>query len=353
MTPAEILTRRLYNLQLSGGRFSSAPELVHHLGAMQSQDFNMAKWAIGLRLPGVSEAAIEEAFNKGEILRTHVLRPTWHFVSPENIRWMVKLTAPHVQKLNRYNYNKFGLDAKLLSRSADLICKSLEGEKFLTREEIRAKLVEEGIDFEGIPLSGIVMHAELEALICSGPRIGKQFTYALLSERVKPVPEVDNQDALLKLAKLFFTTRGPATVQDLSYWSGLSLTASNKAVAELASAFESETIDGQRYYFTGSAAGTLSGATFLMPDYDEYGAGYKSKKLLMGAMEKLPVLAGPEISHMLVVNGVFGGSWTRVVRGSRIQVKAHPLEGYNRTGLARIEKAVEQYLKFFGASGNL
>lgn len=347
MKPVEILQRRLHNQQILGSKITSVPALVDYMGAMQSQEFNMAKWAIVLRLAKISETDIEEAFNTGKILRTHVLRPTWHFVSPENIRWMLALTAPHVQKLNGYTYNKFALDAKLLKRSADIICDALAGNNYLTREELQKLLSHKKIDAEGIPLSGIVMHAELEGLICSGPRRGKQFTYALMEERVKEVKAITRQEALLNMGKMFFATRGPATVQDMSYWSGLSITNCNLAAGELDKSFETVVIDGQKFYFRGGKSKSVSSACFLMPDYDEYGMSYKNKQAILGKLDKVPVLAGPTLSHMLIIDGKFAGSWTRVMKGNKPEIEAKPFEKLSDAGEAKVKKAVERYLKFF------
>lgn len=349
MKPSEILRRRLHNQQIPGSKMSSIPALVDYMGAMQSQDWNMAKWAIGLRLPHVSEADIEEAFNAGKILRTHVLRPTWHFVSPENIRWMLELTAPHVQKLNKYTYNKFSLGAPLLKRSADIICRSLEDNNFLTRENLQEILKQKKIRSEGIPLSGIVMHAELEGLICSGPRKKKQITYALMSERVKAVKSISREEALAKMAELFFGTRGPATVQDMSYWSGLTIANCTTGAATLDKSFEHVRLDGQMFYFREGMVKSLTPACFLMPDYDEYGMSYKNKHALLGRLEKLPVLAGPMISHMLVIDGKFGGFWTRAVKGNKPIIETKFLEKLSSAAEERVKKAVDKYLKFFKA----
>jgi hypothetical protein len=223
MTFPEIRYHRLYNQQIAKSAFIKPAEIVSWLGAMQAQEFAMAKWAIGLRLPGSVESQIEEAFNKGDILRTHLLRPTWHFVSPQDIRWLLKLTAPRIHALNEYYYKRNGLDAKTIKRSLDVLTKELQGGKYLTRTQVQEALAAAKIKAQGERMAYIMMEAELDGIICSGPRQKKQFTYALLEERVAPVKHIDNDEALGKLMNRFFASRGPATLADFTYWSGFTI----------------------------------------------------------------------------------------------------------------------------------
>jgi hypothetical protein len=214
MTISEIVKSRLINQQIAETKFRNPKEIVAWMAAMQAQEYAMAKWAIGLRLPGLKNADIENAFNEGSILRTHLMRPTWHFVTPEDIRWMLMLTAPRVNAANAYSYRKFELDIEILKRCNDTIIKALQGGKQLTRATLKAALEQERIFADGLRLSYIMMHAELDGIICSGVRQGKQFTYALLDERVPPAKVLERDEALAELTLRYFTSRGPATVKD-------------------------------------------------------------------------------------------------------------------------------------------
>ena len=167
-----LVSARLNNQRLLSAKLGSAADVVRWFGAVQAQDFNAAKWALGLRMRKASEAAIEEAFNKGEILRTHVMRPTWHFVAPEDIRWLLQLTAPRVNLRAGPNYRKFELDASVFKRSNKVFTKALQGGKYLTRPALKSALNAAGIDAnDGVRLAHILLRAELDAVICSGPRI--------------------------------------------------------------------------------------------------------------------------------------------------------------------------------------
>ncbi len=147
------------------------------LGAVQSQDFAGAKWAIGLRTNGLTEADVERAFTDGSILRTHVMRPTWHFVTPADIRWLLALTSPRVRALLAYNDRQLEIDKVTLKKSDDVLAKTLQGGKQLTRLELGEALQKNKINTDDLRLTHLVMHAELSGVICSGARQGKQFTY--------------------------------------------------------------------------------------------------------------------------------------------------------------------------------
>ncbi len=214
MTKPDIAIQRLHHQQIENTNLKAPSEVVAWLGAMQAQDYAAAKWALGLRLQHVTDADVEQAFAEGKILRTHVLRPTWHFVTPEDIRWLLKLTAPRVQVFNAYQYRQLELHDAIFKRGHDIFIKILQGRKQLTRSELATTLEQAGIAAKGSRLAHIVMQAELEGIICSGARRGKQFTYALLEERAPHAKHLERDEALAELVKRYFSIHGPATVQD-------------------------------------------------------------------------------------------------------------------------------------------
>jgi hypothetical protein len=283
-----ILHRRLFNQQITQTTFKAPAEIVRHLGAMQSQDFAMAKWAIGLRLPHLHEADIEKEFNEGRILRTHVLRPTWHFVAPEDIRWMIELTSPRVNAFNAYYYRILELDKKVFSKCHNVLIKALGGGKHLTRTALQAALEKSKIKAQGQRLGAIMMEAELACIVCSGPRQGKQFTYALIDERAPQAKALPRDEALARLTGIYFSARGPATVHDYAWWSGLTVKDASEGIKLLDSKFEKEEMEGAEYVFKSGEykKPTTAQSTFLMPDYDEYGISYKDRSALLPTSQK-------------------------------------------------------------------
>src|SRR5258708_17025421 len=200
MINLDIAHRRLHNQHITRRTLETPQALVEWLGAVQAQDFAAAKWALGLRLQGVTDDDMEQAFTDGAILRTHVMRPTWHFVSPADIRWLLALTAPHVRAASAYYNRKLELDDAVFRRTNAVLANALQGGKQLTRDELASALQQAGIATDGEQrVTHIMMRAELDGVICSGARRGKQFTSALLAERAPQARTFNPDEALAEI----------------------------------------------------------------------------------------------------------------------------------------------------------
>ncbi|MES3019594.1 MAG: winged helix DNA-binding domain-containing protein [Bacteroidota bacterium] len=341
---------RLINQHLARSKFTKPEDLVTSMVAIQAQEYAMSKWAVGLRVPGSKDQDVENAFNAGSILRTHIMRPTWHFVAKEDIRWMIQLTAPRVHQSNSFTYRQMELDTPTLVKCTRTLEKSLTGGKFLTRSALNSDLKQKGISAEGIRLSAIMMYAELEGVICSGPRDGKQFTYALLEERVPAIKPISDEEALNKLTNRYFKSRGPATLHDFATWSGLTLKQSREGIANLGPGFSKEIIDGKDYIFeTRDYELTNTDQTsFLMPDYDEYGMSYKDRSALMNPRNKGRTISreNPIFNRMIVLKGRIEGTWSRSLKGNSVQVDTYPFVKLNNTETKALENAVRRYVEF-------
>jgi len=348
MTAADILRIRLDNQQLSATSLKTPAEVVHWMGAIQAQEYAMAKWAIGLRLKDVPESIIEKAFNDGAILRTHVMRPTWHFVAPEDIRWLLALTAPRVHQASAYMHRQLNFTPSLLKRSNDAIAKALEGGNHLTRTDLQKVLKQKKIIAAGFHLGHLMMYAELEQVICSGPRQGKQFTYALLDERVPPVKPISRDEALSKLAHRYFTSRGPTTLQDFSYWSGLTMKDAVAGAATLNSSFNREVMDGKEYIFvTPSTKNKIKlDNTFLMPDYDEYGMSYKDRSVISNLKKTVGPRASIVFNRFLVIDGRISGSWNRTFNKDGVQIKVIPFAPLSKVKMKAMASAMKRFHTF-------
>jgi hypothetical protein len=357
LTANHIITSRLLNQQLATTKFATPAEIVSWLGAMQAQDFAMAKWAIGLRIPGLYDADVEKAFNTGEILRTHVLRPTWHFVPPADIRWMLELTAPRVNALSAYYYRAAGLDNKVFKKTNTVIAKALQGNNHFTRAALQKILAKAKVNAEGLRLTYIMMRAELDAVICSGPRQGKQFTYALLDERVPGAKSLHRQDALAELTGRYFTSRGPATLNDYATWSGLAMKDAKDGVNMLEKQLAKEKLGDKEYFFDASAQPLQNKldakmqSTFLLPDYDEYAISYKDRSILFGERDsKTNTKAeNPVFYHTIIVDGVAAGTWKKIPAGKLVDVEITLTKELSKAKQQAVAKAVKKYLQFVNA----
>jgi hypothetical protein len=326
MTSSDITDLRLINQQLTGSPFTTAAELVNWMGCIQSQDYAGAKWAIGNRVSGITDAEIESDFNAGKILRTHVLRPTWHFVTPEDICWMLKLTAPKIKAMSKGIHRKLGIDETILKRSKNVVNDALMGGRQLTRSQLLPFFKDKQINTDEIRLGFLLMDAELDGLICSGSRQGKQFTYALLEERVLNPIQLDKEAALAELAKKYFLSRGPATLQDFSWWSGLNLTESKKGLEMNKSILINEVVNGQAYWFSPVIKPEKStGLVKLLPAFDEYAISYKDRTDIL--KPQFTKQTGNGIfKPIVVVDGQVQGTWSRKFHKESIHMEVLPLD---------------------------
>ena len=316
--------------------------------AVQAQEFAEAKWSLGERVRDCTDADVEDAFGRGEILRTHVLRPTWHFVAPADIRWMLRLTAPRVYQATSYSRRRDGLDPGLLSRSHDILAGALRDSGPLTRPELGDALYRNGIEATGSRLSHICLHAELEQLMCSGPRRGKQHTYALLDDRAPRGSELSHDQALAELALRYFQSHGPATLNDFTWWSGLTRTEARKGIAAVGDRLRGEEdVDGTAWL---SSPGATSGETatgtgaFLIPTYDELAVAYKDLRMVYAVAPAKESLG----NRPVVIDGECVGSWKRTLpaRDTVVEVALGAKLEWGQT--ASLQAVVERLGSFLG-----
>jgi hypothetical protein len=344
--------QRLHNQRLLEPSFETPADVVQWFGAVQSQDYPAAKWAVAQRTGGLNDAAIEQAYNEGKILRLHVLRPTWHFVTAEDIRWMLELTGARVLAATASYFRQLELDAAICARSNDIIAKALQGGNHLTREEIGTLLEQEGISTAGLRLGHLASYAELTGLICSGAMRGKQFTYALIDERAPQAKRLTRDETLAELAKRFFVSHGPATLKDYVWWSGLTVGDAKAGLEAIKSQLIEETIGDQTYWFSASeATSTVTTPTaYLLPNYDEYLVAYTDRSAIYGALdnEKLDARGNVLFNHTLVVDGQVVGTWKRTFKKGSAVITLTYFRSLTDVESQAVNRAVERYSEFLG-----
>lgn len=350
MTGPEIARLRLLNQHISLPGFEEADEVVGWLGAVQAQDYAGAKWALGLRLRGATDKDIDKAFNEGSILRTHLLRPTWHFVRPDDIRWLLALTAPRVHAASAYMYRRTELDEATFQHSDTILANALAGGKYLTRDELRVILEDARISTDnGIRMSYLMMHAELEGVVCSGPRRGKHFSYALLEERAPQAKTLPREEALAELSRRFFRSRGPATVRDFAKWSGLTVADARSGLKAIKDGFEHETTNGQDYWFLRPRAPVITASltAHLLSVYDEYISGYKDRSAMNdGEFAGLFRSMGNTLQYVILIDGKFVGTGKRTLQKDSVIVQLNPLIELTQEEKEAIAEAAERFGAF-------
>jgi hypothetical protein len=323
--------------------------VVKWLVAVQAQDYAGAKWALGARLKSAVDQDVERAFTTGAILRTHLMRPTWHFVTPDDIRWMLALTAPRVHAANGHMYRKLELDSAVFKRSNAVLARALRNGQQLTRDELRVLLRKAGIetDFD-VRMGYLMMRAELDGIVCSGARRGKQFTYALLDERAPNARTLPREEALAELAHRYFVSRGPATVHDFAKWSGLTVSDATRGVESIKAQLAREMIDGKTWWFRQSARPSpKTSAAFLLSIYDEYVSSYKDRSAIVdaGVVAKLKRM-GNALTAIIVVEGRIVGTWKREVGAGSVAIKTSILTPLTNAQKKAVRDAASRYADF-------
>jgi len=347
MTFKEIANRRLQAQLLTGGGGVSATEVVKHMGAMQAQDFAMSKWGVGVR-SGLDEAEVTRAIEYGDIIRTHAMRPTWHLVHADDVRWILALTSPGVKRAYLSFGKKLGMDEKVLSGYNRKIARMLAGGEAMTRDDIMQVLNVDRNNKDDYRPSVIMMHAEQEAVVCNGPMQGKEITYVLMDTRVPTGEKLKREEVLARLAFTYFNSHGPATVADFSWWSGLGLTDARRGAEAVASQLESTTADGLTWYFTDHGLPARK-ALQLLPAFDEYLVSYKDREASIASSHQPHAFTKNGIFKPVIVDGGnVVGTWKREVKGNKVAIETTLFEELPAARSKAIDKQKKLFAEFLG-----
>jgi hypothetical protein len=325
---------------------------------MQAQEYALAKWAVGQRAEGLVDADVDRALAEGSIVRTHVLRPTWHFVARDGLRWLLALTGPRVRRKIERRFRQLGLDHRTLGRCASVISSAIAEGNHLTRAQIAALLDRSKIDPSGQRLPFILMHCELEAVICSGGVSGKQHTYALVDERVPQGPPFDRDIALAELARRYLAGHGPATVQDLRWWSSLTVADIREALARLGSDAVSEEIEGIMFWSLGASENVpVSGTGVqLLHPFDELIVGFRESRYFGDPRGETAraAWAGRNLPRgLLLVDGAIAGLWRRTVERDSVAIEVVLYERKTPHLMRSVEAAADDLGRFLQAETSL
>ncbi|KGN30552.1 hypothetical protein N802_06965 [Knoellia sinensis KCTC 19936] len=230
-----VVRKRLATQRLSSAPLPHAADAVRLLTCVQSQDAPLACHSLAMRSRETSYAGLLATQSAGGWVRTHIMRPTWHFVAPEDLRWIQALTGPKVEGGMPARHRQLGITPEIIDRGLALLGDLLAGSRALTRKELGPLFAEAGLPGPGEAMAHQLMCAEVRAVICSGPPRGTEHTYVLVNE-VVPAADSDSwtrERALVELTHRFYAGHGPASERDLQRWSGLTLTEIRSATAEL------------------------------------------------------------------------------------------------------------------------
>ncbi len=250
LTDIEIAQWRLHNQRLVGDAWSDPVEVVREMLCVQAENFSQSGWALAARSdPAPTENEFHRLFDDGHILRTHVIRPTWHYAVPDDIVWLTELTGPRIRKsFISAQQQSEGIPDRQLEQMADLVVSAIDAEGPLTRDDVRDRLTDAGLPASGTAVTATMGIAETSALVCSGPRRSGRQTYALIAERAPGARRLDREDALAELTLRYIGGHAPVTERDLSYWAGLTLTEVRKGLAAISDVITSFDHNGLTFW---------------------------------------------------------------------------------------------------------
>jgi len=323
--------------------------VVAWLGGLQGQDFPGAKWSIALRLPHATEADVVRAFDTGKIVRSWPMRGTLHVVAAQDLRWMLMLTSPKNLAGSASRRRALDLDDATLARCRTVFGKALQGNQQLSRDAMYAALNQAKISTEGPRGYHILWNCALHGLICFAATHNNEQNFALVDEWLAPTPSKTREEALAELAKRYFLSRGPATLQDFIWWSGLSATEARAGHAAIQSQLVQETAGDQRYWMPADIHPRPEAASaFALPGFDEYLLGYKDRSAVLEAAhaEKFCPGGNGVFASTMVIDGCVVGTWKRSIKKTAIEITTSPFTRLSQADKQRFAKAVQHYGAF-------
>ncbi|HSF81436.1 MAG TPA: winged helix DNA-binding domain-containing protein [Anaerolineales bacterium] len=317
------------------------------LGGVQAQDYRWARWSLGLRTEGCTDEQVLQAIAERQIVRTWMFRGTLHFVAAADLFWLTALLAPGITRRNERRYRQLGLDNSAFSKSQQVLRRALEISSSLTRAEIKKHFEMKGVPAEGQQVPYLLQRAALEGLICQGIPHGGEPTYTLISDWIGTGEMLDRAEAMAALARRYFASHGPATLQDFAWWSGLTAREARQAIESVPEIVPVE-VDGIQYWATSdppTASPTESSA--LLPAFDEYLLGYQERSVVLDpAYAKRVNAGGGMLKPTVMVNGEIVAIWSHTEKQHALQVSIQPFRELASCELDLIAGAVNRFSSY-------
>jgi hypothetical protein len=314
--------------------------------ALQAQDSPASRLGVRARAADVTEREVLKAIEDDRsITRTWLMRGTIHLVDTADLRWLVRLIGPAVQRQYRTRWRQIGLTDDVLDRSVAVLPELLAGGP-LTRHEIRAGLADRGITLDSPDPQAhthAVVHASTTGLICRGPDRGRHNTFALLDSWVPDAPVgPSGDDALAEIARRYFAAFSPATAADFTTWSGLP---STTALALICDELTPVDVDGRSGFRLGEVEPHRG--LRLLPAFDNYLIGYKDRTAIVDDGGYSRVYQGGMIRPVVLLDGRVVGTWALTRAKGRVTVT--PFTRITAAVRAGVEAEVADIGRFLGA----
>lgn len=344
--------QRLYHQRISHQHFKTPVEVVQWLGGMQAQDYLGGLWAIGLRLSTkVSDKDIEQAILDKQIVRTWPMRGTLHFVAAEDLRWMLALTGKRHVETSLRRYGELELDEKTLARSSDLLVNALKDAAELDRHALLDVLEKNGISTAGQRGIWMLSRACVDGLIVQGVMRRNVQTYFAIDDSIPKGKSFTREEALAELTRRYFTGHGPAQVQDMVWWSGLTISDVRAGIESVKDQLESETIDAKTYWFSPQMASAPkeSPDVYALPGFDEFLLAYSDKSAaLVPDFHKRWSRKNAVFGSTIVSDGQVIGEWKRTLKKDKVVITTEPYRDLTAKEREKFADVMQRYADFLG-----
>ena len=279
------VSARLLGQQLICPQFTSPHDVVAWMGAMQAQEYRLMRWAVAMRTRRPSARAFEKDYNEGRIVRGHLFRTTWQLVAGEDWRWMLELCRPAALRGLAGWMQSNGVSIPQAEQDAIQLIFSdyLSKHRIAQKAGFAAALADKGIMMDDQRLSYHIRLAEFAGLLCSGDLFPMKHSYALAEAKLPRQLPLPREESLALLAGKYFRSHGPATLEDFVWWCGLGVGDCRKGMDAIRDELVPERWCGLTFWRHRDARtrGFRSGTVTLLPSYDEYLIGYKSRQVAL------------------------------------------------------------------------
>jgi hypothetical protein len=350
MAQFDIARQRLHNQLIASPTLTTPAAVVDRLVAIQAQDYNQALWAIGLRLPAATQAAVEQAIADKEIVRTWPMRGTLHFVTAVDIRWLLALLTPRILARSAGRHKQLELDKATFVRAETLFVSNLENGRQLTRSQMMDVLEKGAITTTGQRGYHILWWAAQMRLICFGPRQGKEDTFVLLDEWLPGSKWLDRDQSLAELTRRYFNGHGPATVQDFLWWSGLTAADARQGLEMVEAQLAQAHLDGRTYWFSPAPPPVIAAPStaHLLPAFDQYLLGYRERDVVLNPAWATRIAPGRNgvFKPIIVIEGRVVGIWKRTLRKTKVVITVESFVPLSQSNMRDVSTAAERYGRF-------
>ena len=335
---------------------TDAKAVVGHLLAVQAENQRQSEWAVAARTVAPRADAVPDLLADGSVIRTHVMRPTWHYALAEDVGWLLDLTGPRLRSALVAGLVRQGVDGAIVARVSDVVCASLAEQPNQTRQDLRELVAATGLEIGGMQIAQLLAVVELDQLICSGVPRGGEHTYALFPERVPAPRRLDREEALAEIVVRYVSGHGPATVRDLAYWGTLGLTDLRRGLAAARDRLASFEHDGRTYWHAADSeppgvAGEPRG--HLLMALDELHNGFQDTRYALDEAGLVPHATRYPAVGMALVDAQFVAVHTRTVTPTSVRFDLIGWQSLGADDLAVLSDAADRIGEYLGLPAQL